>query len=28
MWDPEINTSNGFKYPILKSFSAGVNLEF
>lgn len=28
LWDPEINTSNGFKYPIMKSFSAGINLEF
>jgi TonB-linked SusC/RagA family outer membrane protein len=28
LWDPEINTGNGFKYPIMKSFSAGVNLEF
>jgi TonB-linked SusC/RagA family outer membrane protein len=28
LWDPEINTGNGFKYPIMKSFSAGINLEF
>jgi TonB-linked SusC/RagA family outer membrane protein len=28
MWDPELNTSNGFRYPIMKSYSAGVNLEF
>jgi hypothetical protein len=28
LWDPEINTGNGFKYPIMKSYSAGVNLEF
>jgi TonB-linked SusC/RagA family outer membrane protein len=28
LWDPEINTGNGFRYPIMKSFSAGVNLEF
>lgn len=28
LWDPELNTSNGFRYPIMKSFSAGVNLEF
>ncbi|MBT1688587.1 SusC/RagA family TonB-linked outer membrane protein [Dawidia soli] len=28
LWDPEINTGNGFRYPIMKSFSAGINLEF
>ncbi|RAV98184.1 SusC/RagA family protein [Pseudochryseolinea flava] len=28
MWDPELDTDNGFRYPIMKSFSAGVNLEF
>jgi TonB-linked SusC/RagA family outer membrane protein len=28
LWDPELDTGNGFKYPIMKSFSAGVNLEF
>jgi TonB-linked SusC/RagA family outer membrane protein len=28
LWDPELNTGNGFRYPIMKSFSAGINLEF
>jgi TonB-linked SusC/RagA family outer membrane protein len=28
LWDPELNTSNGFRYPIMKSFSAGINMEF
>jgi TonB-linked SusC/RagA family outer membrane protein len=28
LWDPEINTGNGFRYPIMKSYSAGINLEF
>jgi len=28
LWDPEINSGNGFKYPIMKSYSAGINLEF
>jgi TonB-linked SusC/RagA family outer membrane protein len=28
LWDPELNTSNGFRYPIMKSVSIGVNLEF
>jgi len=28
LWDPELDSGNGFKYPIMKSWSAGVNLEF
>jgi hypothetical protein len=28
LWDPEINTGNGFRYPIMKSFSVGINFEF
>ncbi|UII24277.1 SusC/RagA family TonB-linked outer membrane protein [Fulvivirga ligni] len=28
LWDPELNTSNGFRYPIMKSISAGFDLNF
>jgi TonB-linked SusC/RagA family outer membrane protein len=28
LWDPEVDSGNGFKYPIMKSYSAGVNIEF
>lgn len=28
LWDPEINTSNGSKYPIMKSFSFGLDINF
>lgn len=28
LWDPELDTSNGFKYPIMKSVSLGINLNF
>lgn len=28
LWDPELETTDGLKYPIMKSFSAGVNINF
>lgn len=28
LWDPEINTGNGAKYPIMKSFSFGLDINF
>ena len=28
LWDPELETTDGLKYPIIKSFSAGVNINF
>lgn len=28
LWDPEIDTNNGFKYPIMKSFSLGIDVNF
>jgi len=28
MWDPELATSNGMKYPIMKSISVGVDVNF
>lgn len=28
LWDPELDTSNGAKYPIMKSFSIGLDVNF
>jgi TonB-linked SusC/RagA family outer membrane protein len=28
LWDPELNTSNGTKYPNIASYSAGINFSF
>ncbi|WP_258099082.1 SusC/RagA family TonB-linked outer membrane protein [Marinoscillum pacificum] len=28
LWDPELDTGNGFRYPIMRSFSAGLNFNF
>ncbi len=28
LWDPELGTSNGFRYPIMKSLSIGLNANF
>lgn len=28
LWDPEIDTSNGFRYPIMKSVSWGLDINF
>ena len=28
LWDPELNTSNGLKYPIMRSFSIGLQVKF
>jgi TonB-linked SusC/RagA family outer membrane protein len=28
LWDPEIDTTNGFKYPIMRSFSIGLDIMF
>lgn len=28
MWDPEVDTSNGLRYPIMKSFSVGFDVNF
>lgn len=28
MWDPELNTNNGMKYPIMKSVSFGLDINF
>ena len=28
LWDPEVDTSVGTKYPIMKSFSAGFDINF
>jgi hypothetical protein len=28
MWDPELNTSNGTRYPNVRTVSAGINVSF
>ena len=28
LWDPELETTDGLKYPIMKSVSAGLNINF
>ncbi|MCG8311182.1 MAG: TonB-dependent receptor [Cytophagales bacterium] len=28
LWDPELDTHNGFRYPIMKSISVGMNVNF
>ena len=28
MWDPEINTQTGLKYPIMESVSVGIDVRF
>ena len=28
LWDPELDTNNGAKYPLMKSFSFGFNIDF
>jgi len=28
LWDPEVDVSNGLKYPIMKSLSAGLVIDF
>ena len=28
LWDPELNSSDGAKYPLMRSFSAGVEFKF
>ncbi|UCS91705.1 TonB-dependent receptor [Echinicola marina] len=28
LWDPELGSNNGFRYPIMKSFSIGANINF
>ena len=28
LWDPEINSDNGIKYPNVRTFSVGVNFNF
>lgn len=28
LWDPELGSSNGFRYPIMKSLSIGLNANF
>ncbi|MDO7744382.1 MAG: SusC/RagA family TonB-linked outer membrane protein, partial [Pedobacter sp.] len=28
LWDPELNTSNGTKYPLVSTYSVGVNVRF
>ena len=28
MWDPELDTQNGMKYPIMKSVSVGIDVNF
>ena len=28
LWDPELDTNNGAKYPIMKSFSVGLDVNF
>lgn len=28
MWDPEVSTVNGLQYPIMKSFSIGIDINF
>jgi hypothetical protein len=28
LWDPEIGFSNGLRYPIMKSVSIGLNINF
>lgn len=28
LWDPELDTSNGARYPIMKSFSFGLDINF
>lgn len=28
MWDPELDTNNGMKYPIMKSVSFGLDVNF
>ena len=28
LWDPELETTDGLKYPIMKSYSVGVNVNF
>ena len=28
LWDPELNTSNGLKYPIMAPYSIGLQVRF
>jgi len=28
LWDPEIDTSNGLRYPVMKSFAVGLEVNF
>ena len=28
LWDPELNTSNGLKYPIMATYSIGLQVRF